>query len=130
ESRFAGLSPGHLYDVWIPLSIAPRLDQQRDIRRGPELVNRQNDAGSWWVTIVGRLKPETSLAQAQAAVSLDFRNGVLHGEKPMFKEADNPAIQLAPATKALVGLRADISDPLWLLMLAVGTVLLIACANV
>jgi len=44
--------------------------------------------------------------------------------------ADNPEITLVPAGTGLVGRRSLYSNPLYVLMLAVGIILLIACANV
>jgi predicted permease len=45
-------------------------------------------------------------------------------------EEDNPQVTLISAPTGLVGTRERYSDPLYLLMLAVGIILLIACANV
>ena len=50
---------------------------------------RSGDAGNWWLTIVGRLKPGTPLAQAQAAVSGLFRNEMLHGAVPLFHDGES-----------------------------------------
>jgi predicted permease len=44
--------------------------------------------------------------------------------------ADNPEVTLVPAQSGLMGSRARYSNPLYVLMLAVGIILLIACANV
>jgi len=44
--------------------------------------------------------------------------------------ADNPEVTLVPAQSGLVGRRGEYSNPLYVLMLAVGIILLIACANV
>ena len=44
--------------------------------------------------------------------------------------ADSPEVTLVPAQSGLAGIRSRYSDPLYVLMLAVGIVLLIACANV
>ncbi len=44
--------------------------------------------------------------------------------------ADEPVVTLLPAQTALTGSRTRYADPLYLLMLAVGIILLIACANV
>jgi predicted permease len=46
------------------------------------------------------------------------------------KADDNPEITLVPAQSGLTGSRTQYSDPLYVLMLAVGIILLIACANV
>jgi predicted permease len=122
EPRFDALSPGNAFEAWIPLSVQPRLELPWD--------NREVDPAYWWLVVVGRLKPGTLPAQAQAAVSTIFTNDTSGGEKPMFKAEDGAAISLTPAEQGLSGNRSDISAPLYVLLLAVGIVLLIACANV
>ena len=122
ESRFVNLTPGNTFDLWIPL--ARRAQLQR--RWKPEM----DDDGSWWVVAVARLKSGVSRAQAESAVSMLFFNEMVHGAKPMSKAEDAPSIRLLPAQTGLTGSREDLSTPLYVLMLAVGIVLLIACANV
>src|SRR5579863_817027 len=79
EQRFTGLTPGSDYDVWLPLADAQRINDPVRWR------NRQADVANWWLTIVGRRRPEVSLAQAQTAISLLFRNEMLHGAVPIFE---------------------------------------------
>ena len=50
--------------------------------------------------------------------------------KTLSAPADNPEVALLRAQTALTGARREYSDPLRVLMLAVGIILLIACANV
>jgi predicted permease len=88
------------------------------------------DAGSWWLVAIARLKSGVARTQAQSGVSLLFFNEMVHGAKPMSKAEDAPSIQLLPVQTGLTGSRDDLSKPLYVLMLAVGIVLLIACANV
>ena len=121
EPLFTGTSPGTTEDMWFPLSIAPRL------KIG---WLRPSDSFVWWLQVAGRAKPGVSLAQAQAAASLVFRNEMLHDGKPLNKPEDDPAIVLASAQAGLVGSRQQYSMPLYISMAAVGIVLLIACANV
>ena len=52
------------------------------------------------------------------------------GPKTLSVAADNPEIRLVPAQTGLIGQRSQYADPLYVLMLAVGIILLIACANV
>src|SRR5215469_3287954 len=54
---------------------------------------------------------------------------MLHGEKPLCKLEDNPEIILSSAQQGLSGQRRTLSTLLYVLMSAVGFVLLIACAN-
>lgn len=152
DSGFTGISPGSEYEVWLPLSAGQRISDARF------WANRQDDAGYWWLSIVGRLQAGTGLGQAQAKVSGVFRNEVLHGPIPLFNggekrggpghqpgwstgaemesgqgtssAADNPDIALVAAQSGLTGQRGRFSSPLYVLMLAVGIILLVACANV
>jgi predicted permease len=52
------------------------------------------------------------------------------GPKTLSAVADNPQVTLVPAQTGLTGARTQYSNPLYVLMLAVGIILLIACANV
>jgi predicted permease len=117
---FTHLSPGRTQDFWLSIAMAPRLGMPWGIH-----------IANWWLLVMlGRLKPGASLNQAQAASSLVFRNEMLHGAKPLSKPQDDPAITLVPAQKGLTGWRFMFSTPLYVLMAAVGLILLIACANV
>ena len=122
EPCFTRLTPGRSLDMWLPLTQVVPL--------GISWGAGSNDAGDWWLTLVGRLKPGTPLGQAQAFLSLLFRNQTLHGSKPAFKDSDDPKVTLLPSQKGLAGIRANLGEPLYLLMAAVGIVLLIACANI
>jgi predicted permease len=124
DPRFDSLSPGHVYDVWVPLSVLPQINPH------PWVKARATDIYSWWVVVIGRLKPDVDRMQAQAAVTTVFRNDMLHGAKPLSKPEDDPKIDALPAQAGLTGSTAGISGELYVLMMAVGIVLLIACANV
>src|SRR5580704_11014440 len=54
----------------------------------------------------------------------------MHGDKPLAKPEDAPAVALLPAQSALAGIRHRMSAMLYALMLAVAIVLAIGCANV
>ncbi|MGB7023808.1 MAG: ABC transporter permease, partial [Candidatus Acidiferrales bacterium] len=84
EARFTGVTPGSDYDVWLPLSNEEKIDPRAQIRDRLGMAKRQDDVASWWLTIIGRLKPNTPVAPAQAIVSGVFRNEMLHGTVPMF----------------------------------------------
>jgi predicted permease len=122
EPRFVNLTAGNTFDLWIPLAQRPRLR--------PGWTPRSDVAGSWWMVVVARLKSGISLAQAESTVSLLFFNDLVHRDKPLLRVEDAPAIKLLPAQTGLTGSRAELSRPLYVLMLAVGIVLLVACANV
>jgi predicted permease len=122
---FKSLTPGKHQDFFMPLSLARRVQSEW---WGND--NRLADPGTWWVLIAGRLKPGVSTAQAQAEITTLFRAETMHGAKPIFKEADAPRIQMLPASEALDGESSQIAPMLTLIMIAVGLILLVACANV
>ncbi len=123
DRRFTRLTPGETVELWAPYTQAAPMG----IRWGQTY---KTDTDAWWLTVLARLQPGVARGQAQAAVNTLFRNEVLHGGKPVWKEGDNPAMTLVPAQEGLVGFRQEIGEPLLLMMAAVGIVLLIACANV
>jgi len=124
DRRFDSLSPGRVYDVWVPLSVLPQIDPNPWVRA------RARDIYSWWLVVIGRLKPDVDRLQAQAAVTTVFRNDMLNGAKPLSKLEDDPKVDALPAQSGLTGSTTEISGELYVLMMAVGIVLLIACANV
>ena len=124
EARFDSLTPGEVRDVWVPLSVLPRLNPE------PWVKTQATDVYNWWLVIIGRLKPGVTRMQAQAAVSTLFRNEMLHGAKPLSKPQDDPTVAAVPAQEGLTGATTGYSTELYVLMMAVGMILLIACANV
>jgi predicted permease len=123
EPSFTRLSPGFTQDIWIPRSIFPRVGFT-------EGWSRIGDPGNAWLAIMARLKTGVPRAQAETAVSLIFRNELVYGSKPLLEAEENPSISLLPVQQELTGDRGRYSTALYLLMLAVGILLLIACANV
>src|SRR5215467_1236210 len=89
EPKFVSLSLGNVYDVWIPMAMTPRLNQW--------FARRPTDATNWWVLMAARLKPGGTATQAQAIMDVQFKNHLLHADKPMVEDADAPRITLAPA---------------------------------
>ncbi|HTU35282.1 MAG TPA: ABC transporter permease [Candidatus Acidoferrum sp.] len=124
--QFTNLAPGKTQDFFLPVSAVTQIWPQYWSNRRQIL----NDPYSVWLVMVGRLKPGVPIGQAQAAASLIFRDEMLHGAKPLSKAADNPRITLVPVQDGLSGERGSMSSLLYVMMIAVGAILLIACANV
>jgi predicted permease len=122
EPKFDALTLANKYDLWVPLAHRPTL--------APRWNARQDQMDSWWLIIIGRVKDGTPVTQAQAAVNLMFRNEMLKSAKPIFKDEHGPGIKLASAAHELGGSQEDTLQPMYVMMLCVGAVLLIACANV
>jgi predicted permease len=123
---FLGISPGRSFDVVVPLGAEPLI-------RGSE--SRLDRRTSWWLQVFVRLKSGQS---REAAATL------LQTLQPSIREATvpppNPGRNLdryladpftfVDAARGPSGLRDDYSRPLLILMVVVGLVLLIACANI
>jgi predicted permease len=113
--QFHGLSPGRDVDVNVPMMLA-----------GRDMIVRPLQ----WFNAVGRLESGSSVEQARSELDVTF-NAFLADTS--FSPADQPNdsdhIEIDPAGKGLDTLRHEYSLPLKILMLAVGLVLLISCAN-
>ena len=125
DPHFTNVTPGKTCDFYLPFSLADRV---RSEWWGGN--DRVSDPLTWWVVIVGRLKPGVSISEAQAAATTIFRNETVHGAPAVSKEGDAPSILLLPASRGLNGETAQVAPMFYLLMTAVGFVLVIACANV
>ena len=125
-AEFFGTTVGQSPDLWIPLS----MDKQ--VSPG---WNGLDDRWFQSLYILARLKPGVSVEQAQANVNLlarqiwrEYAGPVLTKEQQ--QELERAHIQLTPAARGLSRLRFEYSLPLQILMVVVGLVLLIACANI
>ena len=123
EPRFTALTPGRVFDGWVPLAAQPKIT--------PYWNEEQRDRpSSIYLTLFGRVRPGFTAGQAQAEVSGIFRNQMLAGPQPLSKPQDDPRVTMLPAQTGLVGVRGQFTQPLTVLMWTVGAILLIACANV
>src|SRR5262245_33572404 len=104
-------------DAWVPVGM------QTLVTPGQQLLQSRR---SNWLTAVARLKPSVSRSQAQAAMT------VLAAQLEKAYPEDNEAIGLALASHAgaPVGTADAITAFVTLLMVVVGIILAIACANV
>lgn len=134
--EFFGVQPGASIDVWIPLRTQPQVDPGWTAYATPGEVSRFTARDDWWVLIMGRLKPGASEQQGRAALDVVVRQNVASIEPPPPSKRSSdmglepPQVELATAGKGLNSLRQEFSKPLSVLMVVVGLVLLIACANV
>ncbi len=84
-----------------------------------------------WVTILARLKPGVSIAQAQASLDPLLHEVENYSTLPEIERQENFAhVLLTPAARGLSQVRLKFSLPAIVLMIVVGLLLLIACANV
>lgn len=98
-------------ELWVPLAILPARSREFESR------------GSLWLSVVGRLKPDVSVASAQSRLSVVDR--AVRQAHP--EDAPDTGVLVVNLHDDLVG---SARQSLWLLQGAVIFVLLIACANV
>jgi predicted permease len=120
---FVGLETGVPRQFWVTLASRYGIDQ-----RFPK--ERETDAKSVWIQMMARLKPGMTIKQAEATLSTIFASSGTSGPDALFKPEHHPRIELPSASRGFAGLRQEFSRPLFVLMTAVGLILLIACANV
>jgi predicted permease len=126
-AAFYGVEPGDQPDLWMAFDDLPQLRPWSSKPAGGDSVYT---ARNWiCLNIMGRLKPGVTQAQAQAALDVLFRQFLTEDWKPE-RAQDVPGFTLTAASQGMPYLRQSLAQPLYVLMAAVGMVLLIACANV
>ena len=126
---FRGLEVGRTPDIYVPLMMKAAMTPTWD---------RLDDRRARWLTLVGRLQPGWSRERTATALNQTFRQIVAEelevypaGYSERFrKEFLAKQLELHPGARGASGLREQAAAPLWVLMAAAGTVLLITCANV
>jgi predicted permease len=121
---FFGPDVGNFLDVVIPLA-----DESLIHGAASQLPGRS----TWWLEIMARRKPGQSIEQANAA---------LRGVQPHIRNATLPqsargrdgylaeAFTMIPAAQGFSRLRTRYQQPLTIIMVVVGVVLLMACVNI
>jgi putative ABC transport system permease protein len=129
QRGFFGLDVGEKPDVTIPIcaeAILDGKDSSLDVR------------DDWWLMMMGRLRPGLTVEQADARMKV--LSPVLFGavvpqewsasDQDYFRKFTFSVFPGATGTGGFVGVRQQYSLPLEILMVVVGLVLLIACANI
>ncbi|HEX5964795.1 MAG TPA: ABC transporter permease, partial [Pyrinomonadaceae bacterium] len=126
---------GSTQDVTVPMQTEPLLyiDRQQSRMSGP---------GTWWLRLMGRLKPGATAEQAKAQLENAFQQSVVENraarqaqsqEGPRLQDLDPkqyPRLFADPGGQGEMNTRRYFAPSLYLLLGVVGLVLLIACANV
>jgi len=119
---FIGTDNGVLAEFWAPLAMTEQLlpDLAEDLPR-----TKRNDS---WLSMIARLKPGVSLAQATTTMNVVKKriNATYHRES---RYEQRPVI-LARAGGLIGGSETQAWGLVAVLMVVVGFVLLVACANV
>jgi putative ABC transport system permease protein len=124
-ASFFGLEVGQSFDVALPICARP-------ILYGED--SGLTDGTRWWLSVVGRLKPSWSPEQATASLNA-ISSGVFEASLTSNYPAENVKnylgfkLSAVPVGTGISQLREAYGNPLWLLLVIAGLVLLVACAN-
>jgi predicted permease len=128
--QFHGETVGANPDVWVPLTM------QSEIFPGNDYLSQETNPfrKPEWLQVMGRLKPGVTLVQAKASTEVEFHqmmeaqtDGMSAQKKRQFL---NQHLAVSPGSHGASTLRGDFRKPLQILMVVVGLILLIACANI
>jgi predicted permease len=123
---FYGMDVGRSFDVAIPICAVALFDVKH---------SRLDGRSTWWLSVVGRIKPGVNLSQLAARLGVLSppvftaalpQNWSADGQKGFLRQV----LVTTPAATGTSDLREKFDRPLQLLMVVVGVVLLIACANI
>ena len=123
--RFIGADPLERPEIFAPLALEGTLDGARSLV----------DAGihAWWLTVIGRLQPGTTLQQANAQVGA-ASNSVTHEAAPDPKnfadlEKRHPHFSAENGSAGFTYVRLFFKKPLGAVFAMCGGILLLACMN-
>lgn len=126
---FRGIDVGEVPSLWIPAAMSAQA-----IPGFRDLLGRTR-----WMQVLGRLRPDIELAEAQAALQPWFRAWLEEDtRKPDFPKvtAENrqrflsSSLQLTAAAQGHSVLRRRLAKPLWVLFTGTAVLLGLACLNV
>ena len=126
---FFGIEVGSSPDLWWPLRMTPQ------VMHGSQILS---DSSTRWLYALARVKPDVNIEQARGEMDEIFRQE-LNEISPERLATFTPTqrrnyfernINLVAGGTGFTWLREQIKQPLLILMIVVGLVLLIACANV
>jgi putative ABC transport system permease protein len=125
-ASFFGAEVGRRFDIALPLCMDATLARDHKGRIAMK--------DGWWISIIGRLKPDWTREQAVAHLHT-ISPAVMQATVPTSYTPDLVKSYLANrltalnASNGISPLRETYGQPLWLLMAATGLIVLIACAN-
>jgi predicted permease len=126
-AEFFGAEIGASPDLFLPIQMQPIV-----MPMSADLIARDTKVTSFWVHVLARARPEVSMPQATAqldALASSAETDWRVREKFSGK-LEEARLVLESAATGLSELRRQFSQPLALLLVIAGLVLLITCANV
>jgi predicted permease len=109
-------------DLFLPLSMQPVIFP----RATGSLLS---DADTWWIQIMGRLKPGISDKAARASLAVNL-NQAIRSTMTVPKDRTVPPLLLLPGGRGWNYAAQELEHPMPLLLVLAGLILLLACVNV
>ncbi len=126
EPGFTGVDVGNLTELYVPICT------EKIIHGETSMLDRRS---AWWIRIIGRPKPGIPASQAEARLKT-LAPAIFNATVPNDLKAEDQAnyrkrtFNMQAAATGLSNIRRQYQQALMILMVIVGVVLLIACANV
>jgi predicted permease len=128
--QYTGMMRGLAAEVWVPLMMIPQLEQRNDLALF-------DSRGNSWLFLVGRLKPEVTLAQTRARFDLLTRQlreaypEAWRYKRDGAKELREKSVTVLPESETRIhpSAHAEVYASIALLLTIINLVLLIACLN-
>ena len=129
---YGGLEVGSSPDLSLPMMAQARLNPGTPDR------SEAKEGWNWWVQVLGRLKPGVSAEAVRAELEGGFQQSALEGwqavptalRPPDYGPRELPELRVSSGGRGLAYLREGYEYPLRMMLIVVGLVLLIACANI
>jgi len=121
---FSGEIVGSSNDMWLPISMHDALRPNQ---------KALDDRLTSWVLVLGRLKPGVTMTQAKQQVSELIKRNIVSNGGPQIAKAfldRGPKYYVTSGAKGFSRVRDTFEAPLFTLMIGVGLLLCIICANV
>jgi macrolide transport system ATP-binding/permease protein len=113
---FIGCDP-EVPDLWVPIMM------NANVHSGPDMLENREDG---WIFLVARLKPGATISQAQSEMAVLANQFHASDERSL----RNSTVLVIKGSFLKPEQKSDLAPLALALMIAVGLVLLIACANV
>ncbi len=115
---FFGFQPGESPDLWWPMQMVPQVDQGF-------WGQRLQKGEASWLRLVGRVPTGVDARQAQAELDLSLKHYYAQAGRK-----EDARLVLQPGHGGFTRLRQQFRKPFLILVVAVGLLLLLACANI
>lgn len=125
--QFFGVDPARSPDLYFPIHLNVALDEGKPWGFKPARYLEQD---TYWLEMMGRLRPGLTMAQAQTMLAPLFHQWVWTTATKDVERSNLPELLLQEGAGGLDALRRQYSRPLYILLMLVGFILAIACANI